>query len=46
MGMDVGLEESFKLSLSALVGRFAYKARSNLPFNEWMQITWVPLIER
>jgi hypothetical protein len=44
MCMDVGLEESCKLSLCALVGRFAYKARSNLPFNEWMQITWVPLI--
>jgi hypothetical protein len=44
MGMDVGLEESCKLSLCALVGRFVYKARRNLPFNEWMQITWVPLI--
>jgi hypothetical protein len=44
MGMYVGLEESCKLSLYALVGRFSYKSRSNLLFNKWMHITWVLLI--
>jgi hypothetical protein len=44
IGMDVGLEETCQLSLCALVGRFAYKTRSNLSFSEWMQVTWLPLI--
>jgi hypothetical protein len=44
IGMDVGLEETCKLSLCALVGRFAYKSKSSIPFSEWMKRTWSPII--
>ena len=39
IGMDVGLEETCKLSLCALVGRFAYKSKSSIHFPEWMKQT-------
>jgi hypothetical protein len=39
--MDVGLEEMCQLSLCALVGRFAYKSRSSISFNEWMHTHWL-----
>jgi hypothetical protein len=44
IGMDVGLEETCKLSLCTLVGRFAYKSRRNITFSTWMQLTWLPII--
>jgi hypothetical protein len=44
IGMDVGLEETCKLSLCVLVGRFAYKSKSSIPFSEWMKRTWSPII--
>jgi hypothetical protein len=34
IGMDVGLEETCHLSLCAVVGRFAYKKRSNITFTD------------
>jgi hypothetical protein len=37
IGMDVGLEETCRLSLCALVGRFAYKTKSNPLFVDWME---------
>jgi hypothetical protein len=44
IGMDVGLEETCKLSLCALVERFAYKSRRIITFLTWMQLTWLPII--
>jgi len=42
--MDVGLKETCKLSLCALVRRFSYKSRRSTTFSVWMQRTWLPII--
>jgi len=42
--MDMGLEETCRLSLCSLVGRFSHKTKCNLPFSEWMKVVWSPVI--
>lgn len=44
IGMDVGLKETYQLSLCALVGRFAYKSKCSLSFTDWMKDVWNPII--
>jgi hypothetical protein len=44
IGMDVGLAETCRLSLCALVGRIANKTRSAITLGEWMKKAWVPII--
>jgi hypothetical protein len=46
MGVDVGLEDScnLSLSLSALVGRFAYRSQCKRLLVEWMSSTWESIL--
>jgi len=40
LGMDIGLEESFTLSLCALVGRLACRSRCSTAMEEWVKQNW------
>jgi hypothetical protein len=44
MGSDVGLEESVRLSLCGLVGRFTYHALSFDLLPEWILDNWLPIL--
>jgi hypothetical protein len=44
MGSDVGLEESVRLSLCGLVGRFTYHALSFDSLPEWLLDNWLPIL--
>jgi hypothetical protein len=44
LGDGVGLEDLCKMSTSALVGRVSYKSLSSQPLEEWMKLSWLPLL--
>jgi hypothetical protein len=44
LGMDIGLPEACNLALCALVGRLAYKLNCKQNIEDWMEISWKPLL--
>jgi hypothetical protein len=44
LGDDVGLEDLCRMSTSALVGRVSYKSLSSQPLEEWIKLSWLPLL--
>jgi hypothetical protein len=44
LGDGVGLEDLCKMSTSALVGRVSYKSLSSQPLEDWIKLSWLPLL--
>ena len=44
LGSDVGLEETCRMALCGLVGRFSYSYLSKGPVEDWVIKHWKPLL--
>jgi hypothetical protein len=44
LGEDVGLEDTVRLALFTLVGRFSYKNRCKMLLEDWITVYWKPFL--